>query len=79
MNMEGSDIRNAFQLGFIYSLLSGPTFITSSQCVITGGWRQSCWFILGVTLGGARLIKIGFDAMRLPFNDQYTNNVPLLA
>jgi threonine/homoserine/homoserine lactone efflux protein len=99
----------AFQLGLVYSLLPGPILITSSQCVITGGWRQGCWFLLGVTLadaiyiaiihwglsnlltdnqlinltlwilGGAWLIKIGFDAMRLPFDGQYTKNVPLLA
>ncbi len=88
----------AFQLGFVYSLLPGPILIASSQHVVMGGWRQGCWFILGVTLadliyiaiiqwgvsnflmdnplvslglwvlGGGWLIKLGLDAVRVPFN-----------
>lgn len=95
----------AFQLGFVYSLLPGPILIASSQCVVTGGWRRGCWFILGVTLadaiyiaiihwglssslmnnqlislalwilGGAWLIKIGFDALRVLFSDQSPDEV----
>jgi len=56
----------AFQLGFVYALLPGPILIASSQCVVTGGWRRGCWFILGVTLADLIYIAIihwGFTSL----------------
>lgn len=92
----------AFQLGFVYSLLPGPILIASSQRVVLGGWRQGCWFVIGVTLadlvyivivhwgisrlltdnplvslglwlvGGAWLMKLGLDALRVPLSDSHS-------
>ncbi len=60
----------AFQLGFVYSLVPGPILIASSQRVVSGGWRQGCWFILGVTL--ADLIYIA--VVHWGFSKLFTSN-----
>jgi threonine/homoserine/homoserine lactone efflux protein len=64
----------AFQLGFVYSLLSGPILIASSQCVVTGGWRRGCWFLLGVTLADAIYIAIIYWGLSTGHNDFGSDN-----
>jgi threonine/homoserine/homoserine lactone efflux protein len=61
----------AFQLGFVYSLLPGPILIASSQRVVTGGWRQGCWFILGVTLADLLYIAVIHWGLTSLLNNQF--------
>lgn len=56
----------AFQLGVIYALLPGPILIGSSQRVVTSGWSQGLWFILGATFADLiyiALVQLGISSL----------------